>query len=1070
MELFSYGSYYIEPLLGSRYCCSAAPTGLSQIEQAQLKTTKIIDGVVFVANTLEFFTLSPPLALDRIWVERRAEERFKGLERWRNELPHVLEIKLFAVRGYPLSVLFAYDGFEGINFHKVIEKVNAAKEDAMNSLPDSCSSKTQFKNSTDKVARFVEENDFRIFQKIFKTYLDKHLDVLRPNTRTCFILYKFGQCARWELFHTEFNWVMQNNLTHLIIHYARDFELENHILWYMPSAIRKTLGRQPESIYYVGLQPGLGNVRHKPKQNHIGEIGITHVTWYTRIWNEIHRDKSKFFSRDRRLTTELEKIVWECFSAKQVRTIIPTDLRQNIPNVVRNSSILMESYPARCEAVVLFTGKLLKSKSLQELLCECVNIADREMEKLEFYSPVLLKAQRTRFYQEKISRWFRLFAGTIDRVVGFISRIKVVRDKLDEGKRTEQTLDCFQSLVDLFAVDLILTLCYTGNFVVKKSVYHALGLDTNYFLQNVKLTFCEFYQLKQRFIEGRECLEVTISKKVFAEYFNKMFWADIPSSYDAVFTKTNELANLATQRQIPVKDKLDKKRKLVQQVCSATTNVLLGMCYQFSDLPYCENRNMNMLTKFITEGSFKGAHVFTSTEFVLLLQGIPSPNRSGLDDRFYFLRRVLSKLVEPVSKNSLWELLDEALIDKIIGEDRPLVFAKSLQKHSSPNMIVTPGFRHQNLTSHKLAFNRTWTYAAHLYNGEPIPELTKPLRVYECFEKLSARKKKRFESGTFVDALVFASNFQVEKPSRPAPKNFIDLPEDARTSRPRGRHSRFVKRKSLSAEEIEKEQEEFALATSFVEKAGALQMGPATVVHILRSGLPVGLSELACNYTGNCWMSGLTVNACMEIIGSQSDQIFFENNIILPYDSLMCLGTGMWSERMERLEAVNANTQKVFHIVYLVDHFVLITIDVVTLGSIISLKMFTYNPLEKNPFYQDLTRTAEIKLLSMVKTRLLQCHEGSEIKIFESSNCKDMQQDDDVNCGPACLRFLECILHSKHEDPARFDNTLKNMPFQDYKWRLTLDLLKQSDNGRKICEHFNMDRDYIVDFLRTHSD
>ncbi|CAG7722860.1 unnamed protein product, partial [Allacma fusca] len=378
MELFNYESYYIEPLLGSRLCCSSAPPGLSDSEQALLTTTKIIDGVVFVADTLEFFTLSPPLALDRIWVERRAEERFKGLELWRKGLPHVLEIKLFAVRGYPLSVLIAYDGFEAINFHKIIERVNAAKEDAMNSLPDSSSSKTQFKNSIDKVARFVSENDFRDFQQVFKTYLDKHLDTLRPKTKTCFILYKFGQCAKWESFYTEFSWIMQNNLSHLIIHYARDFELKNHILWYMPSAIRRTLGRAPDSIYYVGLQPGLGNVRHKPKQTHNYEYGITHVTWYTRIWNEIHRDKSKFFSRDRRLTTELEKIVAECFLAKQVRTIIPADLRQNIPKVVRNSSALMESYPARCEAVVIFTGKVLGSKSLKEILRECVHMADIE--------------------------------------------------------------------------------------------------------------------------------------------------------------------------------------------------------------------------------------------------------------------------------------------------------------------------------------------------------------------------------------------------------------------------------------------------------------------------------------------------------------------------------------------------------------------------------------------------------------------------------------------------------------------------------------------------------------------
>jgi hypothetical protein len=110
MQDYGTESYYIEPGCGNVLCGGSVANGLSITEQSLLITSKIIDGVVFVADTLEFFTLSPPLALDRIWVDRRAAERFKGLERWRQDLPHVVEIKLFAIRGYPVSVLLAYAG------------------------------------------------------------------------------------------------------------------------------------------------------------------------------------------------------------------------------------------------------------------------------------------------------------------------------------------------------------------------------------------------------------------------------------------------------------------------------------------------------------------------------------------------------------------------------------------------------------------------------------------------------------------------------------------------------------------------------------------------------------------------------------------------------------------------------------------------------------------------------------------------------------------------------------------------------------------------------------------------
>ncbi|CAG7829054.1 unnamed protein product [Allacma fusca] len=1013
MEPESFKSCYIEPLLGSYLCRNVVSKGLSELEQAKLESSKIIDGIVFVADTLEFFTLPPPLSLDRVWVARRAEERFKGLKRWRKELPHVIEIKLFGVRGYPLSVLFAYDGNKGISFHQIIERINAAKEDAMNCLPDSSLSRAEFNNSIDKIARFIDEDDFRTFQQVFKTHLDARLLTLRSSAKTSFILYKFGQCTKWDRFYEEFSWIVQNNLSHLIIHYARDYKLENHILWFMPAAVKKRLGKSPDSIYYVGLQPGLGNVRHKFKQNHAADSDITHVTWYTRIWNEVHRDRSKFFSPERRLITDLQKIVEECFLSKQMRRVIPNDIRQKLPKMIRNSAHLMESYPARCEAVVIFSGPLLQCNSLRALIQKCATLADESMAKREFYSTKLLLAQSTKKYQEKLSKWFPKFAGTVERVVATVSRIIVARGRVEDGYKVEQKLDCFQQLIDLFSVDLILTLCYTGNYVIKKYVYSALGLDTNYFLTGVHYEVPNFRSLQSHFMEGRDCVE--------------------------------------------------------REICSAIVNVLVGMSYQFSNIQYTDQIRLNNLAKSIKEGSFLKANVFTSTEFVALLQGNAVPRRSGLDDRFNFLRRVLIKVLGLVFHETFWDLLDETIIDKTVEEGVPLVFQKSLEQNSCPDIVVVPAFR-ERLPSHISRFNRSWPGTAHLYRGEVVPESAKQVQVYECFNSLSQKEIKKLVSGIFVDVIAFSLQWRSDGSGQNSPENFEELNDVEKAyllsqkSIVRGKQGRFGKKKKLSKAELEQQEVDYLSAVNFMEMTKTLQMGPATTIFMLKSGIPLVLSELACSYMQPAWMSALTVNAGMEMIRISFSPEFWNNNIILSYDTVILRTEQSWPERNERLTVINPETRRIFHIVTLVNHFVLLIFQIETVATMTYLEMFTYNPMENDLFYQNQARIAEIKLQRMIEEQLRQCYRDNQIQFLESRHY------DQESCGPACLNFLECTLRSNTLDPKEFDPTLKDMPFEVYKWEIIFRLLNQSEDGRQICEHFDNRKNDIVDYLRSVAD
>jgi hypothetical protein len=228
------------------------------------------------------------------------------------------------------------------------------------------------------------------------------------------------------------------------------------------------------------------------------------------------------------------------------------------------------------------------------------------------------------------------------------------------------------------------------------------------------------------------------------------------------------------------KEKLQEKDKSKMEVCIAVTNVLLAMSFQFSNLENLfENVSINSLTRFIPEGSFKHADVFTSSEFVFLCQGIPSVGRSGLDDRFYFLRRVL-KYLQNKCGEIFWQFLNNAIVDKIVEIRKPFVFAKSLEKGSSPNIIVTPGFRESNSHTFISAFNSSWTFAAHLYSGFSAPEIAKPVEVYGCFQELKAKERSKIESGLFIQALEFTLQMQTENANDQAPKIFDDLPEQAK--------------------------------------------------------------------------------------------------------------------------------------------------------------------------------------------------------------------------------------------------------------------------------------------------
>jgi hypothetical protein len=157
----------------------------------------------------------------------------------------------------------------------------------------------------------------------------------------------------------------------------------------------------------------------------------------------------------------LEQVVEQCFTSTKLRTQIPEDLRSSLPKVVRNSAQLINLYPARCEAVVIFSGNILQSKTLQELIKDCVELADTTMENLGYYSPSLIVAQPTINYKTKIKHWFLRFAGTIDRTVGLISRIVVARGAIEDDRSFQQTFDCFENLIDLFVGRLFCYLQFT---------------------------------------------------------------------------------------------------------------------------------------------------------------------------------------------------------------------------------------------------------------------------------------------------------------------------------------------------------------------------------------------------------------------------------------------------------------------------------------------------------------------------------------------------------------------------------------------------------------------------------
>jgi hypothetical protein len=169
-------------------------------------------------------------------------------------------------------------------------------------------------------------------------------------------------------------------------------------------------------------------------------------------------------------------------------------------------------------------------------------------------------------------------------------------------------------------------------------------------------------------------------------------------------------------------------------------------------------------------------------------------------------------------------------------------------------------------------------------------------------------------------------------------------------------------------------------------------MGPGTEVYILQNDIPVSLSDIACHYYGLKWMNNLTVNAMMEIIAKQYDRDFLRKNAILTYDTLICVKENQWSERPDRLECVKVGTRKIFHILCIVNHFVLFVFEVITLGTMVYLKGLTYNPLNSDSYYSRQTTLGQQKLQGMIETRLKECHHVNNINVLETNNIEVMQQ------------------------------------------------------------------------------
>ncbi|CAG7661128.1 unnamed protein product [Allacma fusca] len=1132
---------------GEDVCTAKTYAGLSHSLERKLTTDDSIDGIVFMSDTLAFFRLNPPFDFTSISIQPHAGDRFKGLEKWRAGFSHLIEIRIGSIHNHTLSVLYAYDGGRVISFHKLIEATKESFRDAIMTLPINSMARREVQNSVSEKIIIRCHEDFESIRRITKQIMDYRLKNVRAYFKTSYILYKFGQSTNYMRFANEFDWLDIAALNGIVFHYAKDFLLQDHILWFIPPAIRKLTGKRSTSIYYVGIQPGVGNVRYTLPEIQNMTVVPTHVTWYTRIWPEMHRDPLGLFCRTR-LSTSL-KIVYEQVFTRSIEKFKPLSnlelkLRNRIPTVIRNSSNLAAEYTARVETVV-FVDKQYFDATFQHTVIATVLEVEKWMSKKEYYSKELFYAQPTEQFKTKISPWFDHFAGSVKRTCDLVDAVKSVKSRMADGEIVNSKLQLFGEMCVLDAVDYLLTLCYTGNFACNMTWRKLLGIDGNFFLKDINYSW-KLKTLEMGRHDGQKVINLYAPPIHFAPFYDRLFTADVPTMYEEVYAASNKLSQMFTGFAFVTVDR-QLNEKLNRSLCEAFVELFLAISSQYSNIYNAKQPTMYALVRDIPCGHFKGAQVVTTYEFIQLVQGNTVRHQPYLDERFWMFRNVCTKICKEIRHPRFWCFLQEALEKKIFLSGYPLVCSKSTQYYApTRNVVVVPSFRDLEERCRRITnFNSSWTAAALLKSGVKLPErlsICGGRGIYHCLSNVASSVRQQFDRGVFVEVVVavimnrskrgdlykcemfsslpptaqnhlrfgnyingeyvFSPEDGFQKSYKAVPPNTPESPakeaaKSACTKYKRIRHQktgRFVKlRKRIfnvteiaevypkdSNVPIEDTCEENAFLMqllNFKSRINVLseddkteqiyELSPNTTIQSFPNLNPVTIVEISCNYGGSEWMDISFLNSCMQLLVNLSDETPVCQ--ILKIDALMYSKLDSvnykWSRIQERLNIVNDHTRRIFHTLFLSNHYVLLFAEIMQTHGTVIIKVKSYDTLKSMGNYTNRVRKGVQIFAEMLQSRfkdiLLQKYAFAIPNIeIEMHAETPVQQDDTKNCGAASLRILEDIINEGS------NSSIWQLDLEDYKWRITYLTLMHSPEGQLICNQYNHDPHKIKYYLK----
>ena len=193
-----------------------------------------------------------------------------------------------------------------------------------------------------------------------------------------------------------------------------------------------------------------------------GEMKPSFITWYTRLWHEIHRDEIGFF-RNIKIAEDLFQQYISTFETPKGTSVL---LRSNkklsalysgaVGAMVMNSQdnkYLFGSFPGRVEAIqaVDISKYGLQNSQFDKVVQETVEKTVSWLTDRNLYSTTFMERRDIKLVRQEVQHWFPYFAGTINRMAHKVLHLREHVNDLNGGKVSPKLIVSFEDILALKA-------------------------------------------------------------------------------------------------------------------------------------------------------------------------------------------------------------------------------------------------------------------------------------------------------------------------------------------------------------------------------------------------------------------------------------------------------------------------------------------------------------------------------------------------------------------------------------------------------------------------------------------